>query len=152
MTTTAELFDQARRRLAGIPREALGVERSSRWRGTRIVRAGSAWHLGVLLLGDDGVFATGDVLRAAAAVRRGYPAESARHRAQRRAQARRGGFGEGETVHVGWQQLDVAAVDAGGESGPLALIGGMPHVRWSPGAAHVPLAGYLEERIGLIAG
>ncbi|WP_309066729.1 glutaminase [Microbacterium sp.] len=152
MTTTAALLDDARGRLAGAPREGLGVERSSRWRGTRIVRAGTAWHLGVLLLTDDGVLATGEVLRAAEPVRRGYPAESARQRAERRAQARRGGFAEGEVVHVGWTPLDAAVVDAGKESGPLALIEGVPHVRWSPGGAHVPLADYLDERIALLGG
>ncbi|BDZ40528.1 hypothetical protein [Microbacterium suwonense] len=59
------------------------------------MRAGEAWHLGVLLLTDDGVAETGEILRAAEEVRRGYPAESARARAERRAQARRGGFAEG---------------------------------------------------------
>jgi len=47
--------------------------------------------------------------------------------------------------------LDLAAVDAGGSSGPLAMIGGKPHVRWSAAAGFVPLAGYLDERIGLLA-
>ena len=34
---------------------------------------------------------------------------------------------------------------------PLAMIGGKPHVRWSAAAGFVPLAGYLDERIGLLA-
>jgi len=152
MTTTAALLDGARRRLTGVPREGLGMLRTSRWRADRIVRAGDAWHLGVLLLTDDGVLATGEILRAAGEVRRGYTAESARERAGRRAMARRGGFREGEVVHLGWQVLDAAAVDAGGASGPLALVDGAPHVRWSPGGALVPLAGYLEERIALLSG
>ncbi|MGB4137145.1 MAG: glutaminase, partial [Microbacterium sp.] len=59
--STATVLDAARRALAGTPREALGVVRTGRWRGTRIVRAGDAWHLGVLLLTDDGVLATGEV-------------------------------------------------------------------------------------------
>ncbi|WP_336646324.1 glutaminase [Microbacterium sp. USHLN186] len=152
MSTTADLLADARRRLAGVTPESLGRERTSRWRGARIVRAGRAWHLGVLLLTDDGVLATAEILRAAAPVRRGYTAESARARADRRAQARRGGFAEGETVHVGWRMLDVAAADAGGVSGPLALIDGVPSVRWAPGGAFVPLAGYLDERIALALG
>jgi hypothetical protein len=149
MGATEELLGDARARLAGVPREALGRERTSRWRADRIVRAGAAWHLGVLLLTDDGVLSTAEILRAAEPVRRGYTAASARARAERRAQARRGGFAEGEVVHVGWQELDVAAVDAGAASGPLALVDGVPSVRWSPGGAFVPLEGYLDERIAL---
>lgn len=152
MGATQELLRDARSRLVGVPRESLGRERTSRWRPDRIVPAGSAWHLGVLLLTDDGVLSTAEILRAAEPVRRGYPAESARARAERRAQARRGGFAEGELVHVGWQVLDVAAVDAGGESGPLALLDGVPGVRWSPGGALVPLRGYLDERVALALG
>ena len=150
--TTAALFDDARRRLAGIHRDGLGIERSSRWRRARIVRAGEAWHLGVLLLTDDEVLATGEVLRAAEEVRRGYPAESARARAERRAQARRGGFAEGELVHYGWKVLDIASVDAGAASGPLAMIDDMPSVRWSSGGGFVALEGYLAERIALLHG
>ncbi|MFD5226417.1 glutaminase [Microbacterium sp. NPDC058342] len=152
MTTTSALFDAARERLAGARREGLGLLRTSRWRADRIVRAGTAWHLGVLLLTDDAVLATGEILRAAAEVRRGFAAESARARAERRAQARRGGFAEGEVVHLGWRTLDVTAIDAGGASGPLALLDGEPGVRWSPGGALVPLAGYLDEKIALLRG
>jgi hypothetical protein len=124
--------------------QGLGVEKTSRWRGARIVRAGEAWHLGVLLLTRDGVLATGEVLRAAEEVRRGYAAESARARADRRAQARRGGFGEGEVVHIGWTELDAEAV----ESGPLLTVDGVPMVRWSAGGI-MPLETYLDEQIGL---
>jgi len=152
MGATADLLREARLRLAGAPQESLGRERVSRWRADRIVRAGRAWHLGVLLLTDDAVLATGEILRAAAPVRRGYAAESARARDERRAQARRGGFAEGEVVHVGWQLLDAAAVDAGQSSGPLALVGAEPSVRWSPGGAMVPLHRYLEERVTLLIG
>lgn len=152
MTTAAALLAAARDELREVPRQGLGVAKVSRWRGARIVRAGQAWHLGVLLLTDDAVFETGEILRAAAEVRRGYTAESARARADRRAQARRGGFSEGEVVHVDWHPIDVVAVDAGGASGPLVLVGGEPHVRWAPGASPVPLAGYLDERIALARG
>ncbi|WCD93870.1 glutaminase [Microbacterium sp. nov. GSS16] len=152
MGPTEELLRDARARLAAAPRESLGRERTSRWRADRIVPAGAAWHLGVLLLTDEGVLSTAEILRAAEPVRRGYTAESARARAERRAQARRGGFAEGEVVHVGWQVLDAAAVDAGGVSGPLALVEGVPSVRWSPGGLLVPLQGYLDERIALAIG
>ena len=144
------LLDRARTALSGVPREALGREKTPRWRAPRIVRAGSAWHVGVLLIDDDAAYATAEVLRAAAPVRRGYAAESARARAERRAEASRGGFGDGETVHVGWTPIDVATVSAGGSSGPLALIDGVPSVRWSAAGGFTPLSGYLEERIALL--
>ncbi|MFJ4165875.1 glutaminase [Microbacterium sp. NPDC089698] len=146
----AVLLDDARAALSGLPQEALGREKTSRWRAPRIVRAGSAWHIGVLLIADDAVFATAEVLRAAAPVRRGYAAESARARAERRAEASRGGFADGETVHVGWTPIDVAAVSAGGSSGPLALVDGVPSVRWSASGALAPLSSYLEDRIALL--
>lgn len=148
--TTAALLDAARARLAGSPREGLGRQKDSRWRGTRIVPVGDAWHIGALLLTDDQVFATGEVLRATAPVRRGYAAESARERADRRAQARKGGFSEGATVHVGWREIDTAVVDAGGASGPLALVDGVPSIRWSTGGMYMPLQAYLEERLALM--
>ena len=113
------------------------------------MRVGEAWHVGVLLLTDDRVLATGEVLRAVDPGRRGYTAESARERAVRRQMALRGGFGEGEVAHVGWSVVDVDAVDAGGSSGPLALRDGVPMVRWS-GSAYRPLEVYLREQIELM--
>lgn len=149
MTKAAELIADARMALVGTPKEGLGEERSSRWRGDRIVRVGEAWHVGVLLLTDDRALATGEVLRAADPGRRGYTAESARERAARRQMALRGGFGEGEVSHVGWSVIDVDAVDAGGSSGPLMLQDGVPMVRWS-GNSFRPLEGYLQEQIELM--
>ncbi|MGN8026756.1 glutaminase [Microbacterium sp. 22242] len=146
------LLDRARTALAGVPQEALGREKTSRWRAPRIVRAGSAWHVGVLLISADAVYATGEVLRAAEPVRRGYAAESARARAERRAEASRGGFANGETVHVGWTAIDLDAVGAGGSSGPLALVDGVPSVRWSAAGGYLPLDAYLRERIALLHG
>lgn len=148
--SAAELLAAARTALIGMPREGLGEERSSRWRGDRIVRVGEAWHVGVLLLTDDRALATSEVLRAADPGRRGYTAESARQRAARRQMALRGGFAEGEVVHVGWSTIDVDVVDAGGSSGPLASIDGVPHVRWSGAGAYTPLDAYLGERIDLM--
>lgn len=148
--TASALIDAARARLAGVAREGLGRDKVSRWRGARIVPVGTAWHLGVLLISDDEVYATAEVLRAAEHVRRGYAAESARARAARREQARRGGFAEGATVHVGWSVIDLAVVDAGGASGPLATIEGVPSVRWTAAGAYTPLAAYLDERLDLM--
>ncbi|MCS3842948.1 glutaminase [Microbacterium sp. AK031] len=150
MTTTSELLASARATLAGVPKEGLGEERSSRWRGERIVRVGEAWHIGVLLLTDDRTLATAEILRAADLGRRGYTAESARARAARRQLALRGGFDEGDVVHVDWSVIDVDAVDAGGSSGPVASIDGIPQVRWSRSGAYMPLEAYLRERIDLM--
>jgi hypothetical protein len=151
--TTADLLDDARRRLAGVVREPLGelVERRVLGirRATRIVARGTAWHLGVLLLTDDGVAATGEIVRAREEAPRGFAAESQRARAALAGAAFRGGFAEGAAVHVGWAPIDIAAVDAGGESGPLAMHGGVVTVRWSRAGGVIPLAAYLDERIEL---
>ena len=150
--TASALLAQTVRDLAGLPKEGLGEQRDSRWRGRRIVRVGEAWHLGVLLLTETHVLATAEVLRAADPGRRGYTAESARERAVRRQEALRGGFDAGEVVHVGWSRIDVDAVDAGGRSGPLGLLDGIPSVRWSTAGGYMPLEPYLRERVDLLRG
>lgn len=150
MTTAAALLADARRSLVGVAKEGLGEEKNSRFRGRRIIRVGEAWHVGVLLLTDDHVLATAEVVRAADAGRRGYTAESARARAQRREEALRGGFRAGEVAHVGWSVIDVDAVDAGGASGPLAMIDAVPQVKWSTAGGYMPLEAYLRERIELL--
>lgn len=153
--TTGELLDAARARLTDAPREALGELIVPRrvlgvGRAPRIVRRGAAWHLGVLLLTEDAVLATGDIVRARQEVRRGFAAESQRQRAELAAAARRGGFAEGETVHIGWAELDPDAVDRGAASGPLALRDGVVSVRWSAAGGFMPLAAYLDERVELL--
>ncbi|MDW4573777.1 glutaminase [Microbacterium sp. M3] len=163
--TAPDPFDAARARLAAAPREALGELLAPRRllglaRAPRIVRRGSAWHLGVLLLTDDAVLATGDIIRARQQARRGYTAESQRRRAELAAAARRGGFAEGETVHIGWRVLDPAAPaadDTGAASarpaeasGPLVFADGSLFVRWSTTGGLVPLESYLAERVGLL--
>ncbi|MFB4352662.1 glutaminase [Microbacterium sp. LS_15] len=147
----SQLLAEARAALVGAPREGLGEEHVSRWRGRRIVRIGEAWHLGVLLLTDTHTLATAEVLRAADPGRRGYTAESARERAERRAEALRGGFADGEVAHVGWSVIDVEAVDAGGASGPLAVVDGVASVHWSSAGGWMPLRVYLRERLELLA-
>ncbi len=153
--STPSLFDAVRASLRDAPQEALGDLREPRRllgiaRAPRIVPVGRAWHLGVLLVSDDTVFATGDVLRARAEARRGYTAASQRARAELAAAARRGGFAEGETVHIGWRMLNPAAVDRGEASGPLTLVDGIAHVRWSAAGGYVPLDRYLDERVALL--
>jgi hypothetical protein len=149
------LLDGARAALAGAPLEALGELQTPRRvlgiaRAARIVRVGSAWHLGVLLLNDNAAFATGDIVRARQDAPRGYTAESQRARAELAAAARRGGFAEGEAVHIGWRMLDIAAAERGEQSGPLALRDGIPSIRWSASGAYVPLEAYLAERADLL--
>lgn len=153
--STLELFDAARARLADTPREALGELVVPRRilgvsRAARVERRGTAWHLGVLLLTEDAVLATGDVVRARQEARRGYTAESQRQRAELAAAARRGGFAEGETVHLGWRMLRPEAVDRGEASDPLAADRGVVSVRWSATGGLVPLEAYLAERVALL--
>lgn len=153
--TLGSLLADARAALTGAPREPLGELITPRRvlgmaRAPRVVAVGAAWHLGVLLLDDDAVYATGDIVRARQDAPRGYTAESQRARAELAAAARRGGFAEGEAVHVGWRMIDLGAVERGEASGPLALRDGIPSVRWSASGAYVPLQGYLTERVGLL--
>ena len=154
-----DLLDDARARLASAPREALGELVTPRRllgipRVPRIERRGEAWHLGVLLLTDDAVLATGDVIRARHEARRGYAAESQRHRAELAAAAARGGFAEGETVHIGWRMLRPDALPlagAGGtDAGPLVDFEGVPSVRWSAAGGLMHLDAYLAERVALL--
>ncbi|MFJ6651344.1 glutaminase [Microbacterium sp. NPDC091313] len=156
MTDAASLHDllqRARQRLRGAPVEALGeLQVRPRIlgipRAPRIVPVGEAWHLGILLLTEDDVRETGHVVRARAEVRRGFTAESQRARAELAAAARRGGFAEGQPVHVDWITLDVRALTE--RTSPLAVRDGVPMVRWSSAGGYVPLAGYLDERIELL--
>ena len=153
MSTVDDLLAVARERLANAPRDRIGELQEGRRllgipRAPRIVDRGRAWHLGVLLLTDGGVLATGDIVRSRAEVRRGFAAESQRRRAELSTAAHRGGVPEGETVHIGWRALDPAALDA--RTAPLALRDGELAVRWSAQGGYLPLARYLDERIDLL--
>lgn len=55
-------------------------------------------------------------------------------------------------MHLGWSEIDLDAVDAGGASGPLSAVDGTPYVRWSAAGGIRPLADYLAEQIALRAG
>jgi hypothetical protein len=152
--SVVELFAAARTRLAGAPQEALGELVAPRRilgmaRASRVERRGAAWHLGVLLLTDDAVLATGDIIRARHEAPRGYTAESQRQRSELAAAAARGGFADGETVHLGWRMLQPDAVDRGEASGPL-IPAGVPSVRWSAAGGLMPLETYLAERVALL--
>ncbi|GAA3633970.1 hypothetical protein GCM10022200_16460 [Microbacterium awajiense] len=148
------LLDAARRRLAHCPREALGELIQPRRllgisRAPRIVRRGAAWHLGTVLLADDRMLLVGEIVRARPDVRRGYTAQSQRERAGLAAAAHRGGFAEGEIVHLGWQELDLDAAATGAASGPLRTVDGVPMIRWSTAGGYQPLERYLDDRIEL---
>jgi len=153
-----ELLDavlaDARRRLTGSARERIGDWVQSRrllgfGRAPRIVPVGEAWHVGVLLIGDADLYATGEVLRARSEAVRGYTAEAQRARSERAAAAARGGFVDGEVVHLGATPIDVDAVRRGDASGPLALVGGIPIVTWTAAGARRPLAEYLADQLSL---
>ena len=150
------LLDAARARLvaATVPRERLGEVVRPRvlagLRSPKIVPRAEAWRLGVLLIGERDVYAAGNVVRAGDPGRRGFASDAARARAEVAAAATRGGFGDGETVHLDRKILDLSALARGQATGPLALVDGIPSVRWSPAAGFVPLAGYLDERIALL--
>lgn len=153
MTGVAPLIDAARARLVDAPRERIGELQERRRllgipRAPRIVPRGTAWHLGVLLVTDDGILATGDIVRARAEVRRGFAAESQRRRAELAAAAARGGVPEGETVHIGWWPVDLERLDPA--SAPVALRDGEAWVRWSAAGGYMPLARYLDERVELL--
>ncbi|MEI2270102.1 MULTISPECIES: glutaminase [unclassified Microbacterium] len=152
--TTGGLLQAARERLAGSPRERLGEWTTNRrilgiGRAPRIVPVTDAWHIGALLIGEDRVFATGEVLRARHDAIRGYTAEAQRARSERAAAAFRGGFAEGEVLHLGWTEMDAAAVDRGEGSGILSLQGGVPHIAWSHTGPPRPLADYLDDMLSL---
>lgn len=151
-----ELLAAARDRLAvaAVPRERLGEIVRPRilggLRAPKIVPRGEVWRAGVLLLGEGDVYSVGNVVRAGNPGRRGFASDAARSRAEVAAAATRGGFSDGETVHLDWRALDLSALDRGETAGPLAVVSGVPSIRWSPAAGLVPLAGYLDERIALL--
>lgn len=148
------ILDDARRRLAGTPRQRLGDWAHARrllgfGRAPRIVPVGEAWHVGALLIGDAAVFATGEVLRARTDAVRGYTAESQRARSERAAAAARGGFADGEVLHLGATAIDLDAVRRGERSGPLRVVGGIPHLVWNAAGSVRPLAEYLDDQLSL---
>lgn len=154
MTDASELFRAARERLVGSPREHVGEWAISRkvlgiGRSPRIVPVGDAWRVGVLLITDDGALSVGEVVRSRQDAPRGFTAEAQRERSERMAAAYRGGFADGEHVHVGWHEIDLAAVDRGESSGILSVIDGEPFVTWSTSGEPRPLAAYLHEQLGL---
>lgn len=150
-----DLLSWARAELADTPRELLGEIVTPRMlgipRSPRVVLRDEAWHLGVLLLGSDDLYATGEIVRSREPARRGYTAESQRARAGLAEAAFRGGILPGTAVHLGWQRLEISALGdaAPAEMGPLAVIDGRLRVRWSAAGGFTDAESYLRERVEL---
>ena len=124
-------------------------------RNARLRRTGAAWNLGAVLIETEtlALLTPGTVTRSKKERRVGYVAESARERDALRWAAARGGFAEGEVVHVDPERLDIDALTAGqcARSGPLVLNDrGEIAIEWARESAPRPLAGYLEERATLL--
>lgn len=151
----SHLLSWARAELADVPRELLGEIVTPRMlgipRAPRVVLRDQAWHLGVLLLGTDDLYATGEIVRAREPARRGYTAESQRARAGLAEAAFRGGILPGTAVHLGWNRLDSSALgnEASAEMGPLAVIDGQLRVRWSAAGGFTDAESYVRERVEL---
>lgn len=148
-------IDGVREMLAGVPTEVLAERVVPRRvlgfsRAERIVAVGRVWRLGVLLVGPDAVYATGEVLRVVDPGRRGYTAESARARAVERQAALRGGIAVEETINLDWTPMDLGGLAASGHAGPLEVTSGGIAVRWSRTGGTIPLASYLSERAELL--
>ena len=124
----------------------LGIPRSP-----RVVLRDEVWHLGVLLLGSEHLYATGEIVRSREPARRGYTAESQRARAGLAEAAFRGGILPGVAVHLGWQRLDVSLIGevASVDIGPLAVIDGQLRVRWSTAGGFMDAESYVRERVEL---
>lgn len=142
-------LDAVRADLAGVPRELLGEVVTPRMlgipRAPRVALRDEVWHLGVLLLSADALYATGEIVRSREPARRGYTAQSQRDRADLAEAAYRGGILPGTPVHVGWRALATDAVTA-----PLAVVDGDVRVRWSIAGGYVELDRYLAERVALL--
>ena len=149
----------ARLQEAGVHDESLAVWKRSRGvlglgASDSLVPVGRAWRLGVLLLGREGaLYSTGEVTRAMtpgrAAVNRSAAGEQ--RRAIRAIAART--FPRGEVVNYGWEPIDLDDASLAAGSGPLSVSDSEIRVRIDPGELGVvPLARYLEDRVGILLG
>ena len=134
---------------AGIPDEALATLKLSRFAAPKLVKAGRAWRLGVLLIDRDlRLYEAGEVTRAVDPPRgvANKSAEAEARREMRRA-ATRGRFPEGEVVNFGYRPIDLET-----GSGPIEILDGLAHIHWRSGAPLLPLEQYLVERLDLARG
>ncbi|WP_420368470.1 hypothetical protein [Curtobacterium sp. L1-20] len=132
------------------PKAVLGIRRDP------VIRSlGRVWRVGALLLGSSadtagGVWATGRITRVTEAGRSQFVSVSAEVRRAYRAAAAKGHFEPGDTVNHGATPIPVDG-SLVGSPGVLFVEDGTPLVRWSPTAgAAVPLAEYLDDRVGLL--
>ena len=137
--------------------EALGTVKAGRGLGpistsTKMVNAGRAWRLGVLLIDRDArLYETGSVTRAIVPLRAvtNRSAEAEARRDDRRAAAR-GKFPEGEVVNFDYSPIDLSAAALAGGRGILSLQDGIVMVRWHATDPPRRLDTYLADRLGLL--
>jgi hypothetical protein len=124
-------------------------------RGAALHPRERVWRLGALLIAADraadrgaapALFATGQVHVVAEPAHPNFRSNAALERHELNRLADRARIPVGETIVVGASPLDPAA----GLGEPLVHLPGGVGIRWAPGAAPVPLAGYLDERVGLL--
>ncbi|MFJ3383705.1 MULTISPECIES: hypothetical protein [unclassified Curtobacterium] len=162
VTRTRELLDDAARRLraAGVHDEALGEYVQPKAvlgirREPTIRSLGRVWRVGALLLGSSietggRVWAMGTITRVTDPGRAQFQSVSAETRRAYRAAAARGHFDAGDTVNHGATPIPLDDTLVGAD-GVLLVEDDLPLVRWSPAAGStVPLADYLEDRVGLL--
>ena len=128
----------------GIPDEALATLRIPKFGRARLVPAGRAWRLGVLLLDREGrLYETATVTRAVEPLR-GVTNRSAEADARRELRhiAARSRFPEGEAVNVDPVPLNL--------DGPLSVVDGTVMIRWNAGGGIRPLDAYLADRLSLL--
>lgn len=128
----------------GIPDEALATLRIPRFGRARLVPAGRAWRLGVLLLDRAGrLYETATVTRAVEPLR-GVTNRSAEADARRELRhiAARSKFPEGDAVNVDPVPLHL--------DGPLSVVDGTVMIRWNAGGGIRPLEAYLADRLSLL--
>ncbi|TPW75812.1 hypothetical protein [Schumannella soli] len=129
------------------PRRVLGVRRAP-----QLQERGRVWRLGALLLDEHGgLFATGASVRAADPKHSALQSSVAHDRREVKVLARAAGIPDGETVDLDALPLHLDELAPGAAQGPLVLADDGVRVVWAPGAAAVPLAAYLEERVELLA-
>lgn len=132
---------------AGVSQEALATVKTSRFTPVKLVRSGSAWRLGGLLLDREGhLFETGELTRAVEPPR-GFANKSpdAETRREWRRAALRGKFAPGEAVNFRHTPIDVAA-----GTGVALIVEGTPMVRWNHHGNPTPLDDYLAQRLQLL--
>lgn len=133
--------------VCAVPDEALATLKRSRFGGVKLVKAGRAWRLGVVLITRDGkLYASGEVTRAVEPPRGvANKSQEAEDRRDLRRAAVRARFAPGEVVNLG-----IEAIDLDNGSGPVSFVDGIPMVRWNASGNPRPLEAYLAERLSLL--